>query len=438
MLLIYLPKTSSRIEYIFDAIFLNELGINYNTTTNIEIFKNYSEEKINYSANRIENEFFVKASSLLSENFIRNINIEIKEKNQIKVLFPNNEFCDIGFDIFSSVFYMLSRYEEYLPFTPDEYGRYKASDSLAYKNNFLEIPVVDKWIQQFKNILQKKFPALELKSSTFTSIVTYDIDVAYKFKGRDFKRNAGSIIKDFFKADFKNIQSRIQTLYKKCKDPWDTYDYLSKTIIENYLQSIFFFLLGDSSINDRNISYENPVMKNLIDKIKNVSEIGIHPSFKSSFLNEKILIEKQRLEKIADKKIIKSRQHFLKFTLPNTYNALIEAGITEEYSMGFPYTPGFRAGTSKPFYFYDLKNEKATRLKIFPITFMEGNYTKKGYTDDQKILGSIFNLINEVKNVNGTFICIWHNHTVSDTKEYREWRIIHDQMIQKILTSVGS
>ena len=438
MLLIYLPKTSSRIEYIFDAIFLNELGINYNTTTNIEIFKNYSEEKINYSANRIENEFFVKASSLLSENFIRNINIEIKEKNQIKVLFPNNEFCDIGFDIFSSVFYMLSRYEEYLPFTPDEYGRYKASDSLAYKNNFLEIPVVDKWIQQFKNILQKKFPALELKSSTFTSIVTYDIDVAYKFKCRDFKRNAGSIIKDFFKADFKNIQSRIQTLYKKCKDPWDTYDYLSKTIIENHLQSIFFFFFFFNSINDRNLSYENPVMKNLIAKIKNVSEIGIHPSFKSSFLNEKILIEKQRLEKIAGKKIIKSRQHFLKFTLPNTYNALIEAGITEEYSMGFPYTPGFRAGTSKPFYFYDLKNEKATRLKIFPITFMEGNYTKKGYTDDQKILGSIFNLINEVKTVNGTFICIWHNHTVSDTKEYREWRIIHDQMIQKILTSVGS
>ena len=106
--------------------------------------------------------------------------------------------------------------------------------------------------------------------------------------------------------------------------------------------------------------------------------------------------------------------------------------------MGFPYTPGFRAGTSKPFYFYDLKNEKATRLKIFPITFMEGNYTKKEYPDDQKILRSVFNLIDEVKNVNGTFICIWHNHTVSDTKEYREWRIIHDQMIQKILTSVGS
>ena len=376
MLLIYLPETSSRIEYIFHAIFLNELGINYNTTTNIEIFKNYSEEKINYSDNRIENEFFIKASSLLFENFIQNINIEIKEKEQINVLFPNNELCDVGFDIFSSVFYMLSRYEEYLPFTADEYGRYKASDSLAYKNNFLQIPVVDKWIQQFKNILQKKFPALELKSSKFTSIVTYDIDIAYKFKGRSFKRNAGSITKDFLKADFKNIQSRIQTLNNKCKDPWDTYDYLSKTIIENHLQSIFFFLLGDNSINDRNLNYESPVMKNLINSVKKFSEIGIHPSFKSSFLTEKFLIEKQRLEKIAGKKIIKSRQHFLKFILPDTYNALIEAGITEDYSMGFPYTPGFRAGTSKPFYFYDLKNEKATRLKIFPITFMEGNYTK--------------------------------------------------------------
>ena len=153
---------------------------------------------------------------------------------------------------------------------------------------------------------------------------------------------------------------------------------------------------------------------------------------------EKIAIEKHRLEKIADKKITKSRQHFLKFTLPGTYNELIEAGIDEDYSMGFPHAPGFRAGTSKPFYFYDLKNEKATRLKIFPITLMEGNFTESEYPDKKKIRETIFNLINEVKNVEGTFISIWHNHTVSDTTEYREWRHIHDQMIQKIISLLSN
>src|ERR1019366_4561728 len=117
----------------------------------------------------------------------------------------------------------------------------------------------------------------KFKPSKFEAIVTYDIDIAYKFKGRDFKRNTGSTIKDLLKFDFKNIQSRIQTLNNKCKDPWDTYDYLHELIVQNNLQSIFFFLLGDNSINDGNLDYKNPVMKDLINRIIAFSEIGIHP-----------------------------------------------------------------------------------------------------------------------------------------------------------------
>ena len=63
---------------------------------------------------------------------------------------------------------------------------------------------------------------------------------------------------------------------------------------------------------------------------------------------------------------------------------------------------------------------------------MEGNFMDEEYPKQENILEGIFNLINEVKNVDGTFISIWHNHTVSDTKEYRNWRKIHNQMIQKI------
>lgn len=433
MLLIYLPQISPRHQYIFDTIFASEFGIEYQTTTDRHLFESYTEEKINYSDNRFQDEVFIKASSLLMEDGVKEIELQVAEKNGIKILFPNNNLCDVGFDIFSAAFYMLSRYEEYLPFAPDKYGRYKAENCLAYKNNFLQIPIVDRWIEEFKKILQKKLPALTFRSSKFEAIITYDIDVAYKFKGRSFLRNAGSTIKDLLKFDLKNITQRFRTLNKKNKDPWDTYDYLCGTIADNKLQSIFFFLLGDHSTYDRNLDYRNPVVHSLINKIKTFSETGIHPSFKTSLFIEKILLEKQRLEKIAEKKITKSRQHFLKFTLPETYNALINAGITEDYSMGFPYAPGFRAGTSKPFYFYDLKNENETKLKIFPVTLMEGNFANKEYSDKVKIMKAIFTLIDEVKNVNGTFISIWHNHTVSNTDDYRDWRNMHDKMIRALL-----
>jgi len=100
--------------------------------------------------------------------------------------------------------------------------------------------------------------------------------------------------------------------------------------------------------------------------------------------------------------------------------------------MGFPYEPGFRAGTSKPFYFYDLKYEKLTGLKIFPITFMEGSFINSKLSHE-KIVRVIAGLIKEVKNVEGTLISIWHNHTVSDTKEFKNLKYIHEWMIEAIV-----
>jgi len=432
MLLIYLPSASSRTEYIFDTIFNHEYGLSFRVTSDVNYFLNYQEEKINYSNKRFQNELYIHASYLLAENCIEPKSISIGKKNNTIILFPNDESCDIGFDVFAAAFYMLSRYEEYLPFSPDKYGRYNALDSVAYKNNFLQIPIVDYWLIIFKEILQNKFFSLAFKETKFKSIVTYDIDVAYKFKGRSFKRNAGATVKDVLHLDFKNILHRYKTLFHENKDPWDTYDYLKKIITQNNLSSLFFFLLADNSINDRNLHYKNPEMIELITKIKTFSEIGIHPSFKSSALLEKIGEEKKRLEDISGGIIIRSRQHFLKFTLPETYNALIDAGIEEDYSMGFPYEPGFRAGTSKPFYFYDLKYEKLTGLKIFPITFMEGSFINSKLSHE-KIVRVIAGLIKEVKNVEGTLISIWHNHTVSDTKEFKNLKYIHEWMIEAIV-----
>ena len=437
MMLIYLPVTTPRSKYIFDVIFNNEFGINFRTTNDLSFFEKYTEEKINYSDDRQKDEFFIKANSLLSENFIeKKLFPDMKEGNE-KILFQNPESCDLGFDLFSATFFMLSRYEEYLPFTADAFGRYMAEDSLAYRKNFLHIPVVDKWIQQFKNVLEKKFPTIIFKKQEFKALVTYDIDVAYKFLGRSFKRNLGSVTIDLLKLDFKNIQSRIKTFSSKQRDPWDIYDYLKETITKNNLHAVFFFLLAENTKHDRNLDYKHPLMKTLVNHIESFSETGIHPSFNSGLNPKLMLLEKEKLERISGKKITKSRQHFLKFSLPETYNSLIGAGITEDYSMGFPTIAGFRAGTSKPFYFYDLKNEKATQLKIFPVTLMDGNFMNEKIFNPEKIPEKITSLINEVKMVNGTFISIWHNHTASETEEFNTWRFIHDQMIQKLVAVSG-
>lgn len=433
MLLIYLPAITSRCQYVFELIFKNQLGVKYDLTTDLNTFEAYEQEKMSYSSKRNNDELHIHSSPLLFEREIKKIDMSTENKFGRTVLFPDNSSCDLGFDIFSAVFYMVSRYEEYLPFTPDKYGRYKSSDSLAYKKRFLQQPVVDIWIENFRYLLSKKFNHLQFRLSTFNAVITYDIDIAYAFMGRNIFRLIGSTIKDAFKLEFKNIYDRLRSICNFQKDPWDVYDILYEIIARNELHSIFFFLLGDYSKNDKNISYTHPLMKELIIKVSRFSEIGIHPSFKTSIIPNKILIEKERLERISGIKINKSRQHFLKFSLPDTYNYLIDAGITEDYSMGFPDTPGFRAGTCKPFYFYDLKNEKSTTLKIFPITVMEGSFIDYLQTPPVEALDCICKLVKEVKEVNGTFISIWHNHTFSETNMYKGWRDVHNKMVEQIL-----
>lgn len=435
-MLIYTSKISSRIKYVFKLIFKDELGVDYNITTDKKLFELNENEKINYSDKRIGDEFFIKASSLLQENFIEKKNILVEKKADLIILFPNHDSCDLGFDMFSAIFYMVSRYEEYLPFNADEYGRFQATNSLAYQNNFLQYPVVDQWINFFKNALLAKFTDLKFKSSAFNVITTYDIDVAYEFKGRSAIRNIGAIIRDAVSFKFKNILQRLNVTANKKKDPWDVYDFLRETIFQNKLKSIFFFLLGDKSQHDNNLTYNHPVMKQLINKISRFSEIGIHPSYKTYSDPQKIIVEKERLELISNKKIIKSRQHYLKFTLPETYNHLIGAGITEDYSMCFADMPGFRAGTCKPFFFYDLKNEIEPCLKIFPATLMEGTFIKYMKLSPDNGLKNILELLEQVKKVNGIFISIWHNHTVSETKIYKDWREVHNKMIEKIILNL--
>ncbi|MEO9146262.1 MAG: polysaccharide deacetylase family protein [Ginsengibacter sp.] len=433
MLLIYLPKNTTRCDYVFDLIFKQELGIEYLTTTDIEVYQGHREEKMNYSDLRKGNELFIKSGTLLFGNEIKKESIEVAEKQATKILFPNKD-DDLGFDIFAAVFYMVSRYEEYLPFTSDQFGRYKAEDSLAFQNSFLQTPVVNTWIHILKNVLQQRFPSLKIQSSIYNAIVTYDIDVAYKYRGRSWARTMGSALKDIVSFKMKDIIIRKKTLLNIQKDPWDVYDGLRETILENKLKSVFFFLLANKAEHDRNLNYKNPLMKELIGKIESFSEIGIHPSFQTSSAPEKIAIEKNRLENLSGKKINKSRQHYLKFNLPDTYNSLLEAGITQDYSMGFPGMAGFRAGTCNPFYFYDLKNERITNLQIFPVTLMEGSFSNLKISPEETLL-QILDLIKQVKNVGGTFISIWHNHTISETIEYRRWKEVHDKMIQSIIAN---
>ena len=151
----------------------------------------------------------------------------------------------------------------------------------------------------------------------------------------------------------------------------DTFDKILRLKKEYNVKTVFFFLIGDYSTFDTNVSASKTKYKLLIKEMVDYARVGLHPSYFTMKNVALLKKEKERLENITNMPVTSSRQHYLRFSLPETYQHLIDLEVEEDYSMGYASNVGFRASTCTPFYFYDLYNEKATDLKIYPFYVMD-------------------------------------------------------------------
>ncbi len=420
-LLVYTPTLSPRKTYVFNHILVNILGINYTFTHNQQDFLDFNGAKFNYSGLPCGDELHIEQHPFIEENTIslQHFNFAIEDDYQVPFKVKTGF---LSFDIFSAAFYLLSRYEEYLPSTKDNHGRYQAENSLAFTQNFLHKPVVDIWAYNLLAQLKQQFPDLKSATRKFTFTPTIDIDNPYYLKTETTKNKSIKIIKALFKGNF--------SIFKH--DPFDTYQYL-KNLHQHYnLKPIFFFLVGNKHIYDSapNLNDYQSVYKKLIQSIATYAQLGIHPSYQSNqnvaILTAEIGVLKSAL---SDKKIELSRQHFLKLDFPETYNNLILQNIKHDYTMGYASQTGFRASTCTPFYWYNLQTESVTDLKIHPFAVMDQTLKKYLGLNKTKAIANTQNLINEVKKVNGNFISLWHNETLSNFGTWQGWQKVYQQTL---------
>ena len=240
-------------------------------------------------------------------------------------------------------------------------------------------------------------------------------------------------IKSIIALDFKEISERTKVLSGLNKDPFDTFD-LQFSLQQKYnLKPIYFILFAQYAQHDKNIYVFNNEFKSLIKSIADYAEVGIHPSYASNNNPKKLFNEILLLSNVLNREVSKSRQHFLKLSFPYTYRNLIEADILQDFSMGYAAETGFRAGICDPFNFYDIDLESETKLKIFPFALMEGTLRDYHNISAYEALKHIKPIIDEVKAVNGTFISLWHNESLSNQKRWIGWHTVYEEMIKLAL-----
>ena len=262
---------------------------------------------------------------------------------------------------------------------------------------------------------------------------TYDIDHAFAFLKKGIIRQTAAFCRNLLNRDSLTIIHQLKTWLRIQKDPYDCFDYLECLESKYGLNSTYFWLLGDYGIYDKNINYNNKYFRKLIAQNSNKYPIGIHPSFGSKDQKDVLASEIQRLENITKQTVMRSRQHFLLLNFPETYQRLVNLNIKEDYSMGYPDMCGFRASIATPFYWYNLREEKITTLKIFPFQFMD--VTLKNYLKlaPENVLEYVMPIIQNTQQVQGQLISIWHNSSLCEVWGWNGWRNVYEEIIKSAI-----
>jgi len=409
-------------------IFTRILGIDVSFTTTVEDFIKHSGPKITYSKTPLQNEFFIRSNSLLFEQGISDVDIIMNDWDGLPCFFEAGERSNIPFDIFSASFYLLSRYEEYLPHVKDELGRFPVKESLAYQHKFLQRPLVDLWAKKFLGVLKERFPDIEQKKRKyqFTSIV--NVTSSHCFAHRGFFRTLGGVILDLSKFKLLRLAKRVVVWVRPSKDPYDNFSYLVNLHKEIRCKTMFFFQFADYSRHDKNVSIFKNKFRYLIKSVADYSRVSLSASDKSSLSNEILKDEKDKLAELLNRPVTYARMRYNRINIPKTYQDLVATEFTDDFTMGYTHQIGFRAGTCTPFYFYDINLEVQQPIRIHPFAVCDYAFLK--HKKQEQVFVEVDAVFREIKEVNGEFNIVFSNELLGSSNSL-QWLELYKAILKR-------
>ncbi len=413
---IYSTELTERLSYTCNFIFQHVLNCNYKLTSDLKTFNESKELKINYSSNVLENAFKIEPHKLLFETDIDQNHIPTHiAKNDLVYFYPNETKCDLGYDLFSSVFYFISRYQEWQPFDKDRHYRFEASNSIQFHLKQHLKPLIDIWVNEFKLKLQQFFGSIQFTQKKFVYTSTIDVDNLFAYKNKGQKRTIAGALKDIYLLDLKNLKRRLQVVKGKLADPFDVYEQLNTISKQSGVPLFYFFLQRTGTEFDRTIDPHSGAFEPVFEQLKKDKiEFGIHPSY-NAHINEKLMKEEfDCIKQHSHSTINISRQHYLRFDIAKTPELLIKNDVVADFTMGFASSPGYRAATFTPFCYFDLKNNKATDLLMIPFVVMDGVYFNYSQIPALEAQEQMIELATQAKQLNGIFVSVFHERTMDE------------------------
>lgn len=337
-------------------------------------------------------------------------------------LSDNNTRCTL--DIFGSAFFMLTRYEEIVNQERDQYDRFSAKSSIAFKENFLHRPIINEYIELLWGWIHSVAPYIQRKKHKYRIMPTHDVDVPYLALSlnvfQKIKTLLGAIIKRRNWWEFKeNLQLFLKaSMGDYSSDPRDNFDYIMGLSEKYKLTSSFYFMTARGrDIKDGNY---NIVALPIVELAKKIiargHNIGIHPGFGSYKKLEYVENDVNLLRDMLQKFLLKinkfgGRQHYLSWEAPTTWELYEENGIEYDTTLSYADCIGFRCGICWDYPVYNCIKHEAYRLREYPLIVMDCTLWDKRYMDlDKKeMLSRCVKLKEKCQKYEGNFVILWHN-----------------------------
>ena len=390
-------------DYIIDIIFNEFLGLKYSLDVGSNDYEICLSNKKKLT---IKDTFFNKYPKNLEYLKLENIPQSIS-----------------AIDVFSASFFMLTRWEEYVNTNRDSHNRFPAYESLAYKEGFLDRPIVNELVEEFKGKLLELDSSLIFKKREFELILTHDVDEVKFWKSK--KQLSRIVMGDILKRkNMKLAFNRIKEYYlvskAKIQDPFDTFEWIMDKSEAIGVKSRFYFMSGGVTQHDNR--YNIKTQKELMSKIKERGHIiGIHPSYNAYNDFEQFKKEKELLEKVCECKIDEGREHYLRFEVPTTWQIWEDNGMKIDSTCGYADREGFRCGTGDEFSVFNILTREKLRLKERPLIYMDDNRLANERVYDKDVLIKTITRLKE-KNIqyNSLHTLLFHqNIFVSDELDYK-------------------
>lgn len=427
MLLIYVYKITPRISYTFKQICKRILGLDVDFTSKIESFIAHDGPKFSYGKQPLGKELYFQSVDLLFEYGFNEVDIQVVPWEEVPCFFSvKHPDTALPFDIFAASFYLLTRYEEYLPHVKDEMGRFIATESIAYIHNFLQEPVVDIWALHFKKILKEKYPDIKFRKKKFRIIPLVTVSQTFAYWKKGILRSIGGGLRDVLKLKLPEVTNRIKVVMGIKKDPFNTFDFIIDLQKHKKRKCIVLFGLGDYSHTEINISHNTPVHREVIKHVSDYMDVGLKVSYDAITHLTQLKKEKKRIESIVNQQLEYSLCAFYKIKLPEAYRNFVELEIKEDFSMAYPEHAGFRAGTCTPFMFYDLDYEVQTPLVVYSPCCNPYSFTNNKSKD--VIIEELLSYLEKIKKVDGVFIPFFSNGLFSELNNQKFWKSIFEHI----------